>query len=85
MVLVCAVVVNVVSDLATLISLFGAFGQTGLAAMPCLMHLNLQRHGIAPNNMMQTVLDVVIISFCFLVMLTGCAFSLQLIWKEKIA
>jgi amino acid permease len=84
MVLGCAVVVNVVSDLAALISLFGAFGQTGLAAMPCLMHLNLQRHGIAPKNTIQTVLDVVILSFCSLVMLTGCAFSLQKIWKEKI-
>ena len=84
MVLGCAVVVNVVSDLAALISLFGAFGQTGLAAMPCLMHLNLQRNGIAPKNIMQTVLDIVILSFCSLVMLTGCSFSLQQIWKEKI-
>jgi hypothetical protein len=84
MVLGCAVVVNFVSDLAALISLFGAVGNTGLAAMPCLMHLNLQRRGIAPKHMIKTVLDVVILSFCSLVMLTGCAFSLREIWKENI-
>jgi amino acid permease len=84
MVLGCAAVVNVVSDLAALISLFGAFGQTGLAAMPCLMHLNLQRKGIAPKSMSLSFLDVIILFFCSLVMLTGCAFSLQEIWREKV-
>mmetsp|Transcript_51585 Transcript_51585/g.57617 ORF Transcript_51585/g.57617 Transcript_51585/m.57617 type:complete len:824 (-) Transcript_51585:83-2554(-) len=40
-VICCAIIVLCVQDLGLLMSLFGAVGNTGLAAMPCLIHLQL--------------------------------------------
>mmetsp|Transcript_30457 Transcript_30457/g.45043 ORF Transcript_30457/g.45043 Transcript_30457/m.45043 type:complete len:502 (+) Transcript_30457:75-1580(+) len=77
MVLGCMVMVLAVSNLSALISLFGAIGQTGLAAMPCLMHLSLQRQGIAPKNTLRSIIDVFIILFCAVVMVMGLVFSVR--------
>lgn len=71
MVILCAVVVLLVNDLGILMSLFGAVGQTGLAGMPCAVHLALQYQGVAPKNSLWSLLNVVILLFCTAVMLTG--------------
>jgi len=77
LVLGCTLVVSIVSDLSALISLFGAFGQTGLAAMPCFIHYSMQKQGIAPKHIVLSIIDVVIISFCGIVMVSGFIFSMQ--------
>jgi amino acid permease len=72
MVLLCAIIVLFVKDLTLLISLFGAIGQTGLAGMPCAIHLALQRQGIAPPNILAKVTSWMILMFCVIVMIAGC-------------
>jgi amino acid permease len=72
MVILCAVIVLLVNDLGILMSLFGAVGQTGLAGMPCAVHLALQYQGIAPKNSLWSLVNVMILLFCTAVMLTGC-------------
>lgn len=72
-VLGCAVVVYLVDNLGLLMALFGAVGQTGLAGMPCAIHLGLQHQGIAPKSMIKTVVDVFILSFCAFIMVAGLA------------
>jgi hypothetical protein len=79
LVLGCALVVLVVDDLTVLMSLFGAVGQTGLAMMPCAIHLKLQQEGIAPRNVVMSFVDILTIAFSFCVMSTGGIFSLQAI------
>ena len=54
----CAIVVLVVNDLGLLMSLFGSVGQTGLALMPCVIHWNLQRQGIAPQHRILQCMDI---------------------------
>jgi hypothetical protein len=63
---------SLVNDLGILMSLFGAVGQTGLAGMPCAVHLALQYQGIAPKNSFWSLVNVMILLFCTAVMLTGC-------------
>ncbi|KAI2499657.1 amino acid transmembrane transporter [Fragilaria crotonensis] len=72
MVILCAMIVLLVNDLGVLMSLFGAVGQTGLAGMPCAVFLALQYQGIAPKNVLWSVLNMLILAFCFTVMVTGC-------------
>ena len=80
----CAVIVLVVDDLGLLMSLFGAVGQTGLALMPCLIHYNLQKQGIAPKSKFLSVLDIFTIGFSFVVMISGLVFSVRRIVQEKL-
>jgi amino acid permease len=82
-VLSCAAFVYLVDDLGILVSLFGAVGQTGLAGMPCAVHLVLQRRHVAPKNIVRTVADVLIIIFCTLVMILGCFLSVLEIIRKK--
>lgn len=78
LVLACAIVVGLVNDLGLLMSLFGAVGQTGLAAMPCLCHLALQRKGkIARAPSWKTLMDLCTILFATLVMLFGVIVSVE--------
>jgi amino acid permease len=83
-VLSCAAFVYLVDDLGILVSLFGAVGQTGLAGMPCAVHLVLQRRHVAPKNVVRSVIDVLIIVFCTLVMISGCYLSvLEIMHKNR--
>ena len=78
----CSTIVLVVNDLGLLVSLFGAVGQTGLAAMPCAVHLALQyQQHIAPKNLLLTIADVLVLIFCAIVMLAGCYLSIRDIFK----
>jgi Transmembrane amino acid transporter protein len=79
----CALVVLVVNNLALLMSLFGAVGQTGLALMPCAIHLQLQRHEIVEARKLLCVVDGFTIAFSILVMITGIVFSVQEIIQAK--
>lgn len=79
----CSIVVLLVDDLGLLMALFGAVGQTGLAMMPCLCHLSLQRHGIAPKHRFKTLLDLLIVIFATLVMFFGLVVSVNRIIQEK--
>jgi amino acid permease len=72
MVILCATIVLMVNDLGVLMALFGAVGQTGLAGMPCAVLLALQYQGIAPKNMLWSLLNLLILAFCTAVMMTGC-------------
>jgi amino acid permease len=67
----CALIVFYVNNLSVLISLFGAIGQTGLAGMPCAIHLALQREGVVPKSFIRTSLDIFILVFCSTVMVSG--------------
>jgi proton-coupled amino acid transporter len=84
MVLLCSLIVFIFeNNLALLMSLFGAVGQTGLAAAPCAMHLRLQWIGKAPKRPWQSVLDVSIIVYCTIIMVSGCILATrQLIEHE---
>jgi amino acid permease len=83
-VLTCATIVYLVgNNLGLLIALFGAVGQTGLAGMPCAIHLALQRQGIAPKMpFFRTVIDYGILGFCGLVMIMGVTFAVNNIIKN---
>jgi hypothetical protein len=71
------------NNLGLLIALFGAVGQTGLAGMPCAIHLALQRQGIAPKMpFFRTVIDYGILGFCGLVMIMGVTFAVNNIIKN---
>ena len=72
MVILCATTVLLVNDLGILMALFGAVGQTGLAGMPCAIFLALQYQGIAPKNVLWSLLNMLVLTFCTVVMITGC-------------
>lgn len=76
LVLLCAVA-NMIfgNNLSLLISFFGAAGQTNLALIPCAIYLKLQHMGIAPRNMVTSILNATIIIFCFCVMVAGIAYA----------
>jgi amino acid permease len=76
-VITCATFVLIVDDLGILVSLFGAIGQTGLAGMPCAVHLVLQRHNMAPKNVFLSLADILILIFCAFVMVSGCYLSIR--------
>ena len=81
-VICCSTIVLVVNDLGLLVSLFGAVGQTGLAAMPCAVHLSLQyQQHIAPKHLLLTIADVSVLVFCAIVMVAGCYLSIHDIFK----
>jgi hypothetical protein len=82
-VLGCAFVVLVVDDLSLLMSLFGAVGQTGLALMPCAIHLKLQQRGVVPHSTIMSFVDGCTITFSVVVMLTGVVFSVQEIITKR--
>jgi len=73
----CALVVLSVNDLGLLMSLFGALGNTGLAAMPCLIHWKLVQTGIAPMNFLLLAVDVGTMGMSLGVAITGVVFSVQ--------
>jgi len=76
-VLSCAFIVLSVNDLGLLMSLFGAVGNTGLAAMPCILHLQLMKDEKAPYNLLLFVIDVCTVTLAVAVAVTGVVFSLQ--------
>lgn len=79
----CLLVVLYVNDLSLLISLFGAVGQTGLAAMPCLCHLALQRKGLAPKHRLKSAFDIATILFSGGVMIAGIIVTVNRIIKKQ--
>ncbi|KAG7371566.1 transmembrane amino acid transporter [Nitzschia inconspicua] len=81
----CSLVVLVVNNLSLLMSLFGAVGQTGLALMPCAIHLQLQRQGaiVTAGGWMSVLMDGFTILFSLMVMVTGIVFSIQEIITAK--
>lgn len=50
---------------------------SGLAAMPCAIHLSLQRQGIVPKSALKTLYDYVILVFCACVMVVGCLMAVK--------
>ena len=78
----CAVVVLTVNDLGLLMSLFGALGNTGLAAMPCIIHWRLMQKGIAPLNFLLMAINVSTIAVCMGVAVIGVAFSVREIMER---
>ena len=78
----CALVVMTVNDLGLLMSLFGALGNTGLAAMPCLIHWKLMQTGIAPMNFLLLAIDVGTIGMCLGVAVIGVTFSVVEIMEQ---
>jgi hypothetical protein len=50
---------------------------SGLAAMPCAIHLSLQRQGIVPKSALKTLYDYVILVFCAGVMVVGCLMAVK--------
>lgn len=82
-VLSCSTIVLAVNDLGLLVSLFGAVGQTGLAAMPCAVHLVLQyQQRIAPKSILLTIADILVLLFCMIVMVAGCYLSIHDIFNK---
>jgi len=79
----CAVVVATVHDLGLLVGLFGALGNTGLAAMPCVVHQALVRRGIAPYRRILLVLDACTILVSVSVAVTGVAVSIRELLREQ--
>ena len=73
----CSMIVLSVNDLGLLMSLFGAVGNTGLAAMPCIIHLRLMQLHVAPFSFALMSLDVCTIVLSFSVAITGVVFTLQ--------
>jgi len=73
----CALVVLTINDLGLLMSLFGALGNTGLAAMPCLIHWRLMQKGIAPMDFLLMAVDVSTIGMSLGVAVVGVAFSVR--------
>lgn len=82
MVLGCALIVYWVNNLGLLIMAVGAIGQTGLAGMPCAIHLAMQYQGTAPKGRLQIVVDVVVLLVCVIVMVSGLITSATEIIKE---
>jgi len=78
----CALVVLTVNDLGLLMSLFGALGNTGLAAMPCFIHWRLMQQGIAPRNFLLLAVDAATISVSLGVAVIGVAFSVKEILED---
>ncbi len=78
----CALVVLTVNDLGLLMSLFGALGNTGLAAMPCIIHWRLVQQGIAPLNFLLLAVDVATIGVSLGVAIIGVAFSVKEILEK---
>jgi len=78
----CALVVLTVDDLGLLMSLFGALGNTGLAAMPCIIHWKLVEQGIAPLNFLLLAVDVATIGMSLGVAIIGVAFSVKEILEK---
>jgi hypothetical protein len=71
-VMICALIVLYVDSLSTLIALFGSIGQTGLAAMPSLIHLALMKQGVVvQTSIVRIVVDVLVVLFCGVVMVSG--------------
>jgi Transmembrane amino acid transporter protein len=78
LVLLMTVIVLIVdNDVSLLMGLFGAVGQTGLAGMPCAIHLALQYQGRAPRHTLMSMVDVLILLLTLLVMVAGCTVSVR--------
>ena len=78
----CAIVVLTVNDLGLLMSLFGALGNTGLAAIPCFIHWRLMQQGIAPLNFLLLAVDTATIALSLGLAIIGVAFSVKEILEE---
>lgn len=76
-----AILVLIVDDIGLLMALFGAVGQTGLAMMPCMCHLALQRRGVAPKQRSKTLMNLLTITCCTLVMFFGLIEAVRQILK----
>lgn len=82
MVLGCAFIVYWVDNLGLLIMAVGAIGQTGLAGMPCAIHLAMQYQGTAPRNHKQMLLDAGVLLICGIVMVSGLVTSITEMVKQ---
>ena len=78
----CAIVVLTVNDLGLLMALFGSLGNTGLAAMPCIIHWRLVQQGIAPLNFLLLAIDIATIVVSLGVAVIGVAFSVKEILED---
>lgn len=83
MVFGCALIVYLVDNLGLLIMAVGAIGQTGLAGMPCAIHLAMQYQGSAPTNRLKILVDVIVLLVCGIVMVSGLATSISEIVKQQ--
>jgi hypothetical protein len=77
-----AVIALLVDNVALLVALFGAVGQTALVLMPCAVHIRLKRMGIAKKSLVGDAFDFAIILFCIAVMVSGTASAIEMIRQE---
>lgn len=77
MVLGCALIVYFVDNLGLLIMAVGAVGQTGLAGMPCAIHLAMQYQQMAPRKRLYMLIDVIVLIMCAIVMISGLITSVS--------
>jgi hypothetical protein len=77
MVLGCALIVYFVDNLGLLIMAVGAVGQTGLAGMPCAIHLAMQYQQMAPRKRLYLLIDVIVLIICAIVMISGLITSVS--------
>ena len=77
MVFGCAVIVYFVDNLGLLIMAVGAVGQTGLAGMPCAIHLAMQYQRTAPRKRLYMLIDVIVLVICAIVMVSGLITSVS--------
>ena len=68
-------------DVALLVALFGAVGQTVLVMVPCAIHIQLGRMGIMPSSSASTATDLALIAFCACVMVSGTAAAVEKIFS----
>jgi len=73
---VCVAVSLTVGNVALLVSLFGAVGQTGLGMLAPLCHLALMRAGALPRSAVRAAVDLLIVAFCLVVMVSGTYLAL---------
>jgi hypothetical protein len=74
-VLMTVIVLMIDNDVSLLMGLFGAVGQTGLAGMPCAIHLALQYQVRVPRHTLMSIVDLLILLLTLVVMVAGCAVS----------
>jgi len=77
--LVCVTVVTALAadNVTLLTALFGSVGQTGLGMLAPLCHLALVRSGALAGSAARTVLDVAIVAFCAVIMVSGTYLALM--------
>lgn len=79
---VCVATTLAVGNIALLVSLFGAVGQTGLGMLAPLCHLALMGAGVIPRSPARAALDAAIVAFCLVIMVAGTYLALTDIIAE---